>query len=320
MTATPADGALEPERNFLWLKRARTLALAWLLLVLGYFCWEGFWYSGLYAFLAEWEHARYDWYTPVGNFAALVLVFGAPPLLVVRLIDRIRRRREPPPPAIMEERTAALRAAEGLARWLAWAAGAHALTALVSVLLVFVDLPGDGGAPQRLSAVANRFQIQEGVTQVEFTAPPRRAILFRMRWPGELVRTSFAQAEARLANGQKIAMFAELGGDELQQLPHHGVASTRVGVLVRNGLPGTTVSYLNGAGIPVPSPYYVLYRSALSSRLRYLAVSVQLATGALIVFLFWIAQRLRVRDIRRRLGTSVEPQSDPAPKTPADAA
>lgn len=306
MTATLADGALEPERNPAWLKRAKNLALAWLLIVLGYFCWEGFWYSGLYAFLAEWEHARYDWYTPVGNFAALVLLFGAPPILVLKLIELVRRRREPPPPVVLEERADALRAAGTLARWLAWAAGALALAALVSVLLVFIDLPGDSGTPQRLSDVANRFQIREGVTQVEFASPPRRAVLFRMRWPGELVRNSFAQAEVRLANGQKIGIFAELGSDELAQLPHAGVAPSRIGVLVRNGLPGTTVSYLNGAGIHVATPYYVLYRSALSSRLRYLAVSVQLATGALIIFLFWIAQRLRVRDIRRRMGTSAQ--------------
>ncbi|WP_213981450.1 hypothetical protein [Sphingomonas sp. dw_22] len=309
MTTTTADGALEPERNRAWLKRAKPLALAWLLLVLGYFCWEGFWYTGLYAALAEWEHARYDWYSPVGNFSGLVLLFGAPPIVIVKLIERAQRHREPPP--IVEERTAGLRAAAGLARWLAWAAGGLAVATLVSVLLIFIDLPGDSGTPQQLSAVANRFQVREGVTQVEFASAPKRAILFRMRWPGELIRTSFAQVESKLANGQKITLFAELSSDELGHFAHDGVSNTRLGILVRNGLPGTTVSYLNGAGIHVANPYYVLYRSALSSRLRYLAVSVQLATGALVIFLFWIAQRLRVRDIRRRMGTSAEPAVTP---------
>ena len=270
--------------------------------MLAYFCWQGFWYTGLYARIAEWEHEHYDWYMPVGNVAALTILFGLPPLAIVKLIELRREQRNQP--EIVEERTAGLRVAERLGRWLIVAAGGFAVAALLSVALVLLDLPGDSGTPQQLAAVQNRFQVREGLTQVDIERAPKRAILFRMRWPGELVRASFAQVEARLANGEHITVFAELSANELTNFEHDGVASSRLGVLVRNGLPGTTISYMNGAGMHVVEPYYALYRSELSARLRYLAVSAQLALCALITLFFWLAQHLRIRGIRRRLGTA----------------
>jgi hypothetical protein len=303
MTATTAEGELEPERKRAWLRYAKILAYAWLLLVLGYFCWQGFWYTGLYARIAEWEHEHYDWYMPVGNVVALTLVFGALPLLIVKLLELRENRRKQP--EIIEERIAGLRVAERLGRWLIAAAIAFVIAALLSVALVLLDLPGDGGTPQQLSTVENRFKVREGLTQLEIDRAPKRAILFRMRWPGELVRASFAQIGTRLANGEHITVFAELSENELENFEHDGVAASRLGVLVKNGLPGTTISYMNGAGMQVVEPYYALYRSELSARLRYLAVSAQLAMCALITFLFWISQRLRIRGIKRRLGTSV---------------
>lgn len=310
MTATTAEGELAPERKRAWLRPAKILAYGWLLLVLGVFCWQGFWYTGLYATIAEWEHEHYDWYMPVGNVAGLTILFGLLPLLVVKLIELRQDRRQPP--EIIEARTAGLRVAERLGRWLIAAAAVFFVAALLPVLLVLVDLPGDGGTPQQLSTVATPLQVREGLTQVELSDAPKRAILFRMRWPGELVRSSFAQVEPKLANGQRITIFAELSSDELANFEHDGVSPSRLGVLVKNGLPGTTISYMNGAGMHVVEPYYALYRSELSARLRYLAVTAQLAMCALITFLFWIAQRLRIRGIKRRMGTSVEPQTKPA--------
>jgi hypothetical protein len=310
MTATTAEGALKPERRRTGLRYAKILAYAWLVLALCYFCWQGFWYTGFYATISEWEHEHYDWYAPVANVAALALVFGAVPLLIVTLIEIWHDLRKPP--KIIEERTAGLRVAEGLGRWLLGGAIAFAIAALLSMILVLVNLPSDSGTPQQLSAVASPFRVREGLTRIELSDAPKRAILFRMRWPGELVRASFAHVEARLANGQHVTVFAELNEDELENFEHDGVSTSRLGILVRNGLPGTTISYLNGAGIHVVEPYYALYRSALSARLRYLAVSAQLATAAQVILLFWIAQRLRIRGIKRRLGTSVEAERPPA--------
>ncbi|MBC9033077.1 hypothetical protein IAG41_11790 [Sphingomonas sp. JC676] len=310
MTATTADGALEPERKRTWLRTAKILAYAWLLLVLCYFCWQGFWYTGLYAMIAEWEHEHYDWYMPVGNVAALTIVFGALPLLIVKLIE-LRRSRHTQP-EIIEERAAGLRVAERLGRWLIGGVIVFVIAALLSVALVLLDLPTDGGTPQQLSAVQNRFKVREGLTQLEIDKAPKRAILFRMRWPGELVRSSFAQIDAKLANGEHVTVFAELSQNELENFEHDGVATSRLGVLVKNGLPGTTISYMNGAGMHVVEPYYALYRSELSARLRYLAVSAQLGMCALITLLFWVAQRLRIRGIKRRLGTSVAKEAAPA--------
>lgn len=310
MTATTAEGALEPERERPWLRYAKILSYAWLALVLCFFCWQGFWYTGLYAVIAEWEHEHYDWYMPVGNVAALTIAFGALPLLIVKLLElRLNPRKQP---EIIEERTAGLRVAEGLGRWLMGAVIAFVIAAMASVILVLADLPTDRGTPQQLSAVKNRFQVQEGPTRIELTRAPKRAILFRMRWPGELVRSSFAQIEAKLANGEHITVFAELSEDELENFQHDGVAASRIGVLVKNGLPGTTISYMNGAGMHVVEPYYALYRSELSARLRYFAVSAQLAMCALITLIFWGAQQLRIRGIKRRMGTSVQPEVSPA--------
>jgi hypothetical protein len=266
MTATTAEGELEPERKRAWLRHAKILAYAWLLAVLAYFCWQGFWYTGLYARIAEWEHEHYDWYIPVGNVAALTIIFGALPLLIVKLIELRQNRRKQP--EIIEERTAGLRVAERLGRCLIAAAIAFVIAALLSVALVLLDLPTDGGTPQQLSAVQNRFKVHEGLTQLEIDKAPKRAILFRIRWPGEIVRASFAQIETRLANGEHITVFVELSENELDNFEHDGVAPSRLGVLVENGLPGTTISYMNGAGMHVVEPYYALYRSELSARLE----------------------------------------------------
>jgi hypothetical protein len=302
MTATTADEDVTPEDRRAWLRPAKILAYVWLALVLGYFCWQGFWYSGLYAYLAEWQHDRFDWYVPVATVALPSALFGGLPLLIVKLIER-RRRPEPEAP-VVEERTAGLRVAERLARWLLGGAIVFAVIALGSIVLILLRLPTDSGVPQELATVAGPQQIRTGLTQFELAESPKRAILFRLRWPGEFVRNSFAQAEAKLANNQKITVFVELSDDEIENFERSGMANSRLGILVKNGMPGTALAYLEHAGLRVAPPYYTLYRSELSARLRYLAVSAQLVVFALVIFLFWLIQRLRIRGIKRRLGTS----------------
>lgn len=273
---------------------ATRLLMLWVLAVSLYFLWEADHYTGLYAFLAEWQFEQLSHYFPILTFAMLVIGFGSPAAWLLKARRRADRVDLPDRYGL----DAAVSTSMNFRRALFAFAGGLTGAAIVTLLWT-LTLPRI--APPR--AVVS-------IGSVQAKAPPLGPVTLRGRiiftrtavFAQNLLITTrgvrFAPIVAPDPQNQQLRYFVELLPREFGN-PNVARLDNRTGVLLRNHLPGSILRLYRYAGYDVEPPVYILYVSDKTLRWPYYVAAVQLLIAALITALAALVQHRHVRDIAR---------------------
>lgn len=316
MTEGGNETTTENGRKKVW---RRAVGAAWIALVALYFLWEAWSYSGTFAKLSEWQFGNFRKSWPTVTYAALVLVFSIPGLLLIK-----RWKGKQPSPAsdaapdeetaAPSEREIALKRAVGVRKLLFYVGAASAVSAFVSLAGVLF-LPQFGPASQVITVGTEPAQqIVNGPTTLI-----GRAILSRTATMGQ--DFIILDKESRFApivpenDGGAVRYFVQLtpaetagnrGGDHLVKVS---------GVLLRDSLPGPILRLYRNVGIPVSDTHYILYRYAATMRRPYFLTAIQMSVIALAMFILWWFQN---RHIRKKL-LAEHAEDEPADASPKPA-
>ena len=286
---TPTTGARP--RRFRRRVVVGRLSMLWVLIVSLYFLWEADRYSGLYAWMAEWQFNLFGQYLPVLTFALLVIAFGWPAAWLLRA-RRLADRRG------LRGHDAAVYTSSNFRRTLFGFAGGLAGAAVVvlfwTLLLPRVAPPRaviEVGSPS--SAVPDEGPVTlRGRIDYTRTSALAQELLIRTR--GVRFAPIFAPGSD---DPQRIRFFVELLPGDFGPPRQVPTRSDRSGVLVKDRLPGSIVRLYRYAGYTVEKPFYVLYASNTTIRLPYLVTAVQLFIAALIALAAALLQHRHVRHI-----------------------
>lgn len=269
--------------------------IVWVFLVTLYFAWESSTYRGLYALLSEWQLDWFGHYLPVLTFAFLVLLFGCPAAWLLR--SPHEPGKQLPPGDIGG--SAAIIAGMNFRRTLLGFAGGLGAAA-IGCLLWTLTLPRME-TPRRLitaeapvgQPLARGPALLRGEILYTRTSAFTQDLLFTRRG------VRFAPLVAPGNQAPSIRYFVELSpaGDEAQ--PPADMVSTRSGILMRSGLPGSIVRLYRYAGYRIEQPYYVLFASSLTMRWPYYVTAAQLAIAALAVLVAALVQHRHVLRLTR---------------------
>jgi hypothetical protein len=255
--------------NMIWL----TLSVLWLAVVGTYWVWAAITFSGLYRWLAEWQTAQFGGYYPRGTATLPALLMAAPALIY------IRRRAESAQaqaaaelgPVVAEGRRLR-RSVKGTAIFGAVAivigAGAFALSQTVpdgSAPGIPFDAAtlGSGPVPQDRVTIRGEIDSEASVAVVETpAATSRNAVYAGFRPEGESNKDA------------PIRLFVErTTGSSPATATNQYFMPDQTGFLVENGLPDQAVRELQGRGIRLASPHYVLRTSTGARRDVYYIVA-----------------------------------------------
>lgn len=299
---TPADAAaaalMADERPRTQRKR-RLLLWAWVFTVVLYFSWEAATYSGLFAYLTEWQFDHIGQDLPTFTFGLLTTLLAWPAL---RLFRRRARRAEDDEEdgaarALQNDVAAAIDSSRDYFHWLSGFAAALGLAA-AAALAYTLTLPTLEGSVRevRLSGIA---EPAEGPVALVGTigygrvASFSRGILFLRR--SELYAPVMPPGARRVG----IRYFVEFNPDERAEI-HGGIGLTRRrGILVRNDMPGALIRLYRYLGYLPADRYYVLYASAKTIRWPYYIFALQFGLGALVFAVAALFQRRHLGRIAR---------------------
>jgi hypothetical protein len=269
--------------------------IVWVFLVTLYFLWEASAYRGLYALLSEWQFDWFGHYLPILTFAFLVVLFGSPAAWL------LRSPRDSGAPIAPDEfgGSAAISTSMNFRRTLLGFAGGLAAAAL-ACLLWTLTLPHMSRPTRLIAAEAPAAQplprgpaLLRGEILYTRTSAFTQDLLFTRRG------VRFAPLVAPGRQDRSIRYFVELPPSiHDAQLPAD-LISTRAGILMRGGLPGSILRLYHYAGYRIEQPYYVLFASTLTMRWPYYVTAAQLAIAALAVLLAALVQHRHILRLTR---------------------
>lgn len=285
----------ESGRKRVW---RRGLGATWIALVALYFLWEAWSYSGTFAKLSEWQFGSFKKSWPTVTFGALVLLFSAPGLVLIRRGKAGRTDADDDTGPHDDARTAseverALKRAVGLRKLLFYVGMASAISAFVALAGVLF-LPRFGTPRQVITVGA---EPQDGIANGPATLVGR-AILSRTATMGQ--DFVILDKEARFApivpesDGGEVRYFVQLtpaetagdrGGDHMVKVS---------GVLLRDSLPGPILRLYRNVGIRVSDTHYILYRYPATMRRPYFLTAIQMSVIALVMFALWWLQNRHI--------------------------
>jgi len=256
-------------------------------------------YDGLIYWLAEWQFDRFGRYFPSFTIV-LLLALAAILLIIARMIRlRLQGKREEQP--VDDDRTREGKALGqlGFARRFFSVFTALALTAGLSTLIHYLQLPGPTKAVATINLASSApSQLKEG-----------SVVIRGIQAIGPIARTSeditfdrssvylVPVGQTRLENGSAAAnLFVQVLGNDRRDVP----LEVR-GVLRRNALPSEVAVMYRAAGFPVMSDSSIVFLDADASRKPSLNVLITFAVLALVGGLFALAARRRERRFAERL-------------------
>jgi hypothetical protein len=260
--------------------------------------WQAVTYRGLIAFGAEWQLNEFGNYYPILTYMALLVLFVAPSLLLLRS----KNSRSQPLGSIVE-----LRRAEAFARrssHVVFAVAAICLCASAISLVLMALLPGASGAPQRISVNdTTAAQPREGLTELSGKILYNRTSAFEQDLWVAHRSTRFAPIVEEGADESAIRYFVELSPTD--RLVPNGGPTGRQGILKEGALPGELARLYRYAGFRIAPSHYVLFASAATMRWPYQVATVEFLIAGLLASIVGAVVLFR----RRHLTTLLKARS-----------
>ncbi|GGB75464.1 hypothetical protein [Blastomonas aquatica] len=282
-----ADGITEvPDTEVRYsVHRISWFATAWGLLVIAVLVWQSYSYTGVFAWLAEWQFRRFDRMFPVVTIFLLTLLLILPALLLIGWRLRERRR-------LYGRANLGLLTRRGtfLGKWLAILSG---LFFIVSVGLALFGLSVSSGddQPVRSFSLTNPAPAAGREVQARAWVRTDRIGYYRER----LIFTERDLYVAPLTVGENpsdIQVFIQVSPTK------DAVAAKRrviKGFLREAAIPGALERLYQDAGYRIKRPTYLVFQAGTSARWPFLSAAADLALIALLLGLGALLTRRHVR-------------------------
>lgn len=288
-----ADGVTEnPDAEARYsVHRIAWFATAWGLVVIAMLVWQSYSYTGIFAWLAEWQFRRFDRMFPVATIFLLTSLLILPALLLIGW--RLRERRRLYGRASLELLT---RRGTFLGKWLAILCGLFFFVA-VGLALFGLSVSSGDNQPVRNLSLTNPGVAAGREVQARAWVRTDRVGYYRER----LIFTKRDLYVAPLTAGENpsdIQVFLEVS-------PTKGAvaAERRVikGFLREAALPGALEQLYQDAGYRIKRPTYLVFQAAASARWPFLSAAADLALIALMLGLGALLTRRHIRLLSRTL-------------------
>ncbi|QUT05648.1 hypothetical protein KFK14_22295 [Sphingobium phenoxybenzoativorans] len=264
----------------------RMICGLWICIVACYFAWEVISYRNLYALLAEWQFDQLGHYWPILTLSLLLALFAGPALF---LLSRVGLRDRHP------SGVRPIMAGNRLFQKILFTLSALFAAAAMVTWMFSWTLPRFADPSQHIVAGATSEQvIKSGAATVSGYVVYSRTSAFAQNLLFKRHGARFAPAISPIAKDGTIKLFVELEPSEVFPSDIARPVTTRNGVLLANGLPGSIVRLYRYAGYTVENPYYVLFSSELTMKLPYYIAAVQLLVIALMLLMAALLQRHHV--------------------------
>jgi hypothetical protein len=270
--------ASRKERSLAWLARL------WVAVVIIFSVWETVSYTGIAAFMAEWQYDKIGTAYPALNCLIMIAVLSLPLLVIARLQRRAQKEHTDPETAKRHQAYMAnLRIRSGLRV-------AALITACVIVLIgiFMIWLPGDSGPVNALTVTDTPTPPVLGPTELRGKVLYNKIAVLKEDTFLSHASERFAPVVGEGGNQERLRYFIELPSDGRQL-----AASNKPyrGILRHGGLPGDLEKIYKYAGYTIPDDYFVLFQSKQSMQKTYVNYIVELSVlfvfFVLMQFVFW---------------------------------
>lgn len=265
------------------------ITAGWSLVVAGVLIYQAVTYTGLFAFLAEWQFARWNALFPVATIALITFLLSLPFLvLILWRLQRQRRHYGRATPAATITRDKQI---------LKWLLGAAAGLFLIGAILA--------GAAMSIGGFADR-----GPTVISASAPPPDdASWVRIRGAMLNDRVGYYQERFVIAGRELYVVPIAASGDatsiryfaEVEPRQSGGEITNDAfeGILRRASLPGGLQTLYENEGLSLTQPTYVIFRDRPSARWPYLSAAGDLSLLGLLCLLCFGLFRLRLKRLEK---------------------
>lgn len=286
-----ADGVTEfPDAEARYsVHRIAWFATAWGLVVIAVLVWQSYSYTGVFAWLAEWQFRRFDRMFPVATIFLLTSLLILPALLLIGW--RLRKRRR-----LYGRASLGLLILRGtfLGKWLAILSGLFFLVAVGLAMFGLSMLSGDDQPVRNLSLANPSLSAGREVQALAWVRSDRVGY-YRER----LIFTERDLYVAPLTAGESpsdIQVFLEVSPAK------EAVAAKRrviKGFLREAALPGALERLYQDAGYRIKRPTYLVFKAGASARWPYLSAAADLAMIGLLLALGALLTRRHIRALSR---------------------
>jgi len=284
------------ESSKAYIRLVRFAAQAWTALSASYFLWEALNYRGIFARLAELQIAKFGTYAPLLTYLVIITVVVVPVWIIARLL--LRKTRENLDPAVLL--ALSIRQARRLRWFLVALAGTSFAVTLGFVAFVLWMLPTQNGPLQTISASEiGTDPVKEGPARV-VGGDLGTIIFFGQDWYISDDRMAFAPYRSEAEKDGLAHIFVQLEATDKNELKKVTQRASWSGIIVEGGLPGPVRVLFNYIGIGISDPYYTLYQSEYSMKIRYWLQAIQWSLLTVFLLVLTYIQTRTIKDLIKK--------------------